>query len=141
MAIVTVRAESSYQVMGFCDVFTPLNITDKDSLADVMGKVRLPFRQTDCALPMRWATGNRIPADGFFVYTDNETYYGDMHPHVALEQFRQKLGRDAKLVVAGLTASPFTIANPADPGMMDVVGFDTAMPAIMSDFMKGGFGG
>ena len=30
-----------------------------------------------------------------------------------------------------------TLADPADPGMLDVVGFDTATPQLISDFARG----
>ena len=44
---------------------------------------------------------------------------------------------DAKLVVVGMTATQFSIADPADPGMLDVVGFDAAAPEIISQFVRG----
>jgi 60 kDa SS-A/Ro ribonucleoprotein len=31
----------------------------------------------------------------------------------------------------------FSIADPNDPGMLDVVGFDTATPQLVSDFARG----
>ena len=31
----------------------------------------------------------------------------------------------------------FTIADPKDPGMMDVVGFDTATPDLLATFARG----
>ena len=34
-------------------------------------------------------------------------------------------------------ANPFTVADPEDAGMLDVVGFDTTTPAIMADFARG----
>ena len=42
----------------------------------------------------------------------------------------------AKLVVVGLTATEFTIADPNDAGTLDVVGFDAAAPAVMGDFAR-----
>jgi 60 kDa SS-A/Ro ribonucleoprotein len=74
--------------------------------------------------------------DTFIVYTDDETWYGDMHPHQALEQYRQKTGIPAKLVSVGMTSNGFTIANPNDAGMLDVVGFDTAVPVVISNFAR-----
>jgi 60 kDa SS-A/Ro ribonucleoprotein len=35
-----------------------------------------------------------------------------------------------------MTGTPFTIADPNDAGMLDVVGFDSSAPAIMSDFIR-----
>jgi len=72
--------------------------------------------------------------DVFAVYTDSETWYGDIHPAQALARYREQTGIPAKLIVVGMTASKFSIAAPDDAGMMDVVGFDTAAPQIMADF-------
>ena len=44
------------------------------------------------------------------------------------------MGIPAKLIVVGLLGNKFSIANPDDPGMLDVVGFDTTAPAVMGDF-------
>jgi len=38
--------------------------------------------------------------------------------------------------VVGMEANDFTIADPDDAGMLDVVGFDTAAPSVMSDFIR-----
>lgn len=140
MSMVAVRTEKNYEVRAFCDRLMSLDITPKDDLDSVLNKTRgLNFGRTDCSLPMVWAKKARIPVDCFYVYTDNETYAGSVHPHVALEQYRQTMGRDAKLVVVGMQSNEFSIANPDDPGMLDVVGFDTAAPAVMSEFCRQGF--
>ena len=36
-----------------------------------------------------------------------------------------------------MTANGFSIADPTDAGMLDVVGFDTATPQLISDFARG----
>lgn len=94
---------------------------------------------TDCALPMLHAIEKNLEVDAFVVYTDNETYFGSVHPHIALEQYRQKSGIPARLIVVGMTATQFSIANPQDKGMMDVVGFDPQTPAMISSFARGDF--
>ena len=43
----------------------------------------------------------------------------------------------AHLVVVGMESNGFAIADPADGGMLDVVGFDAAAPAVISDFVSG----
>ena len=40
--------------------------------------------------------------------------------------------RDAKAVVVGMTSNGFALADPNDRGMLDVVGFDTTVPARTS---------
>ena len=86
---------------------------------------------------MRYAMAKKIPVDCFEVSTDNETWAGEVHPWVALEDYRQKMGIDARLVCVAMTATEYTVADPNDPRQLDVVGFDTSVPAIMSDFIKG----
>ncbi|MHC4647569.1 MAG: TROVE domain-containing protein [Planctomycetota bacterium] len=94
----------------------------------------LPMGGTDCALPMRWALAKKVEIDTFVIYTDNESWAGDIHVDQALNDYRNKMGIPAKLVSVALAGGNFTVANPDDAGQMDVVGFDTATPNIISDF-------
>lgn len=136
MALVTAATEKQHHIMGFADDFRPLAISPRQRLDDAVKAVsNLNFGGTDCALPMLWALKNRVEVDSFTIYTDNETWAGSIHPCQALQKYRQKMGIPAKLIVAGMTATNFSIADPNDGGMMDVVGFNTATPRIMSDFV------
>lgn len=138
MSMATVRRETYYQVMGFAHQFKDLGITPKMSLQQVLGITRRQnFGGTDCSLPMVYAKEQRIDVDTFVVMTDAETWYGGIHPHEALEQYRQFVGHDAKLVVAGMCSNGFTIANPDDRGMLDVVGADATLPKVVADFSSG----
>jgi 60 kDa SS-A/Ro ribonucleoprotein len=92
---------------------------------------------TDCALPMLHATEKKLEVDLFVVYTDNETWAGNIHPHQALAEYRRQSGIDARLVVVGMTATEFTIADPSDPGMLDVVGFDAGVSSLITEFARG----
>lgn len=68
--------------------------------------------------------------------TDSETWFGKIHPMQALAQYREKMGIRAKLIVVGMTSNGFSIADPEDAGALDVVGFDSAMPVVMADFVR-----
>lgn len=148
MAMVTLKAEPNTETVFFSSggrgAFSGsgigrLDLSKKKRLDDVLKTMRdAPWGGTDCSLPMQYATKNKLDVDTFAVYTDNETYAGSMHPFQALKQYRQTSGKaDAKLIVVGTSASNFTIADPSDRGMLDVVGFDTAAPQIMAEFSKG----
>lgn len=129
------RASMHY---GYLSGLTPLSISPRQRLDDVVNTISsLPFGGTDCALPMIWAKENKILVDTFVIYTDSETWAGSIHPAQALREYRQASGVPAKLIVVGMVANEFTIADPADAGMMDVVGFDTSAPALMADFSRG----
>jgi 60 kDa SS-A/Ro ribonucleoprotein len=117
---------------------TPLAISHRQRLDDVIRTVAdLPWGRTDCALPMVHALRAGLQVDTFVIYTDNETFYGDIHPHQALQQYRRESGIDARLVVVAMTGTGSSIADPTDPGMLDVSGFDSAVPGLISDFSRG----
>jgi 60 kDa SS-A/Ro ribonucleoprotein len=82
------------------------------------------------------ALKHRWEVDTFVVYTDSETWAGDIHPSQALREYRERMGTAAKLVVVAMTSNGFSIADPDDGGMLDVVGFDTATPHVISDFVR-----
>lgn len=156
MALITANVENSYEFIGFTGgnsgygygrynskvkissgPVSVLPITPKmrlDAVVDMLNG--LPFGSTDCSLPFTWAQEQKLPVESFAVYTDNETYAGRIQPSQALAKYRQATGIPARSAVVGMTASRFTIADPRDAGMLDVVGFDTATPQIMSDFFS-----
>ena len=117
---------------------TPLAISPRQRLDDVVKSITdIPFGGTDCALPMVEAAKHGWMVDVFVVYTDSETWAGSIHPAQALRAYREKTGIPAKLVVVGMASNGFSIADPDDAGMLDVVGFDTATPQVISDFAAG----
>jgi 60 kDa SS-A/Ro ribonucleoprotein len=156
LALVTAATEPHHETVGFFagkrgwksrtksqwgigeQGLTPLAISPRQRLDDVVKTVSdLPFGGTDCALPMLYAQAQEREVDAFVIYTDSETWAGDVHPAQALQDYRQASGIDARLVVVGMVSNGFSIAGPADPGMLDVVGFDTATPQLISDFARG----
>jgi len=150
MAMVRARVEQQWVIKGFTsgraslhglgyegNAITTLKISPTMRLDDICRYTeRLSFGGTDCALPMLDAAKHKIPVDLFEIYTDSETWAGEIQPVQALQQYRQKMGIPAKLVVVGMVANNFTIADPDDAGMLDVVGFDTAAPNLISEFAK-----
>lgn len=137
MAMVTVRSEEWVETMAFSSGFVKLGLNKNQSLGDVIQSIsRLPFDGTDCSLPMTYARKHEIPVEVFVVYTDSETWQGSIHASEALKQYRKAMGINAKLIVVGMVANRFTIADPNDPGMLDVVGFSADVPQVMSSFAR-----
>jgi 60 kDa SS-A/Ro ribonucleoprotein len=115
-----------------------LNLSNRQRLDDVLKEITgLPFGGTDCAQPMLWAQAQGKSFDQFLIYTDSETWAGKIHPYQALRDYRKAVNPNARLVVVGMTATGFSIADPRDAGMLDVVGFDTAAPNLIADFCRG----
>lgn len=152
MALVTAATEPQHTIVAFSAALggygglwgggesgiKPVKISPRQRLDDlVRATEKIPMGGTDCALPMKWAMKHKVQADVFVVYTDSETWAGTPHPAQALRQYRDKMGIPARMIVVGMTSNGFTIADPDDAGMLDIVGFDTAAPQLMSDFVVG----
>jgi 60 kDa SS-A/Ro ribonucleoprotein len=152
LALFTMAKEPACDVIGFTggggyrwgsrgqelnDV-SELSISPRQRLDDAVNTMAgLPFGSTDCALPMLWAAAHRKEYDVIQVLTDNETWAGQIHPHQALKLYRDKSGINTRFAVVALTPTEFSIADPADPGTLDVSGFDSNVPNLLSDFARG----
>jgi 60 kDa SS-A/Ro ribonucleoprotein len=155
LAMVTMKSEENTDIVGFTSQgkktvqfsgnsywggsngISQLSISPRQRLDDVVANVsNLPFGMTDCALPMQYCEKLDIDVDAIVIYTDNETYAGNMHPWQALDRLEQKLGHQVKCVVVGMTSTGFSIARPEYSNMLDVVGFDTNTPAAISEFIR-----
>ncbi len=138
MALVTGAVEENVEYTAFSDKLVPVQIGHRVRLDSVLKQLAsIPMGGTDCALPMLWALKKKVMVDVFVVYTDSETWFGKIHPVEALARYRQETGIAAKLIVVGMLSNKFSIADPNDGGMLDVVGFDIAAPQLMSDFAAG----
>ena len=147
MALVTAATEPKHMFTAFTSGgdsirgrntgLEGISISPRQRLDDVVDRIRrTPFGGTDCALPMVEALKHRWEIDVFVVYTDSETWAGSIHPVQALREYRERMGIPARLVVVGMASNGFSIADPDDPGMLDVVGFDAATPGLIAQFVK-----
>lgn len=161
MAMATAHTEPEYHVIAFAGPYVergapssgdhygypdasqpeapiPFPLSKRERLDDVMKRMHeTPFGGTDCAVPMIYARNEGLDVDTFIVYTDNETWAGQMHPSEALTRYRRDTGINARLVVVGMANNDFSITDPKDGGMLDVVGFDSSAPATISAFSRG----
>lgn len=137
MAMVTARCEPSSYLVCFSTQVKELGVTSRDTLESAMRKtVQNNFGGTDCAAAFNWAKAQKAKVDCFVVYTDNETWAGKNHPSQALEQYRKSSGIHAKAVAVGMTATENSMLDGDDPACINVVGFDTGTPQMISDFAK-----
>lgn len=139
MAMVTMKTEPRCYARAFSHELVDLPDLHKAASLDraIQATERIPFGGTDCALPMLDAIERKLEVDCFVIYTDSETWHGRMHPSEALERYRKASGINARLVVVGMVGNRFSIANPKDAGMLDVVGFSSDTPALISAFAAG----
>ncbi|XP_046844105.1 uncharacterized protein LOC124438154 [Xenia sp. Carnegie-2017] len=141
MALMTARTEQYCKFVAFSQEIVLIGMSSSMKLNEILNIFNeIPKGKTDCARPMLYALENNLKIDVFIVYTDSETNYGKVHPKEALKQYRHHSGiHDAKLIVVAMTSNGFTIADPDDPGMLDIAGFDSAATQVMREFILGDF--
>lgn len=123
---------------GVHSAISEIDVSPRQRLDDVVKYMDgLDFGATDCALPMLYAIQRDLEIDTFVIYTDNESWLGKVHPFQALRMYREHSGINARLVSVAMTAGSFSVADPRDPGMLDLVGFDTSTPRIITEFSLG----
>jgi hypothetical protein len=141
MAMATLHAEGAEntQIYAFTTTFRNMNgrIRPEMSINDAMSATNDAFGGTDCAIPMVEAKRTGMKIDAFVVYTDSETYAPSVHPQVALEEYRKSTGIDAKLIVVGMASNCLSIADHKDPNTLNLAGFDTSTPNLISMFING----
>ncbi len=137
MALITLRTEPNAEVIGFTTGYRPLRISARQRLDDVLYAVDRVAKPegTDCAVPMAWALEHKRDVDAFLVYTDGQTWAGAQHPVQAMAAYRKARVADARMVSVAFVGYGDSIVDGSDAGMLDVVGFDTAVPALIRDFI------
>lgn len=137
MALVTAATEPKSEIVAFSSTMVPLPIRPSMRLDEVVRVIsRVPAGGTYPELPMAWARGARQVFDLFVTYTDNETG----SPRAVwdeLRAYRSAVNKSARHAVVGMVSNGFSIADPDDPGQLDVVGFDTATPQVLAEFALG----
>ena len=137
MAMATYRTEPWVEAFGFCGELVDLNISKNDSLETVCSKVQKSnFGSTNPGALFEHAIKNRLDVDAFVVYTDGEVNHGK-HVFQLLDKYQQIVGKPSKFIMCGFTSNGFTLADPSDFNSMDIAGFDSSAPAIMSEFVSG----
>jgi 60 kDa SS-A/Ro ribonucleoprotein len=138
MALATAKVEKHATFVAFDVNAYHVSLSPRQRLDDVVGLLsRTGGGGTDCAMPITWAMKAKLPVDVFVIYTDSETWAGNMHPVAALDAYRAKMGIEARLVTVAMAANHVTLSNSLDKRRLNVVGFDTATPEIISQFIGG----
>lgn len=152
MAMVTARKEDKVQLVYFADKATQLSLTSESSLKEIVEEISkqvlvsaaVPLAGSgdvlkppcDLTAPIRWATENRKQIDVFINITDSLDRTGEITPSKALMQYRKELNMpNSKLVTCGLSNANMKTADPHDPRMIDIAGFDATVPSVINRFI------
>lgn len=141
LSMVTWNVEDDCEIVAFGghleDIKGSVLKKDMTVIQAMRATSSMNFGSTDCALPMTEALRKNIYVDVFIVYTDSDTYVGKIHPAKAIVKYREQMNPNARLIVCAMQSNQFSIADPADDGMLDICGFDANVPDVIAQFSKG----
>jgi 60 kDa SS-A/Ro ribonucleoprotein len=137
MAMITMKTEPWYYLVGFMGNLVELRINENMSLWEVANAISTyGFGATNVGAPMKYAADKKLPVDMFVVYTDYELNRG-LHPVSALVMHQEATGRNSKIAYVAMQSYPHTCADPTRNDMMDFVGFDPTTPEMLTRFAVG----
>lgn len=149
------------EVMLFSVSANKVTITPDMKLQQVMKICQSDFQSTDASMPMikaleeyKKTNGKSGAYDLFIVYTDNETYYGKIHPSEALDNYRKYTNIDARMVIYATTPTQNTIGYTRESHhdafstkegydnslSLNIAGFDLNGPTLIRNFAIGSIG-
>lgn len=138
MALVTLATERAARTVAFDTQAYSLALSANQRLDDVVKVLgRTGGGGTDLAQPVLYALDAGVQADAFVIYTDSETWAGQEHLAQALQRYRAKTGIPAKLVVVAMAGNRYTVGDPRDAGVLNVIGLDASVPQVIAQFLRG----
>ncbi len=140
MAMLIARTEPNYFIGGFSTRFIDLGLSRSDRLDAAMRKCQMSYGGTDASIAIQHAYQNKYPVDAFVIISDGESWAGSIHASQAIQQYRDKAHIDAKLIVINMVANRTRVGDPTDPGTLDIIGFDAAVPTLINEFIGAGEG-
>ena len=154
MALVTWQLEDHVEVMAFGGIGGAGHLTDLkkngfyrsmplNDAVNIAKNLGGGCEGEDCSLPIRHAREKGMDVDVFIIYTESQTNVLATNARTELQTYNEHRGRcnQAKVVVCQMASSAFTIADPMDPNMLDIVGFDMNVPELIRDFAQGDLSG
>lgn len=137
MAMQLLRTEQNAEIVGYGTRVESLNLKANMNLEKVVSEVSAKnFGGTNPSLAIDYMRTHGNDFDALISITDNEVNHGT-HPSQSIKRYREGSGRDGRMVVVGMTATRFSMGDPLDTRSLDVVGFSSDAPRIITDFVGG----
>jgi 60 kDa SS-A/Ro ribonucleoprotein len=133
LAHTMLKTEPNVEMIGFTTQVMLLPFGKRNSIDDLL-QARFPSGGTDCSIPIAHALITGKEYDAIIILTDSETWAGNVHAKVALDQYRKRIGVQTKVIEIALAANPYT-NFPPDPNILRIVGFDASVITVLQEFL------
>lgn len=131
--------EEFFNVFFFTPDFKNLNVLFTDNLTMIELKQEVQKMQairTDCYLPVKVSEELKLDVDLFIILSADHSFASRHHKGV-LQEYRERMHRPfTKMIVCTMATRDFNFADPNDPFMFDVCGFDENVPRYVAKIAK-----
>lgn len=146
MALVMARTEPNVDLIGFDTSVHDMALSPKMRLTEAMMR-GAHGGGTDCSLPFAYALGQSVTYDDVIIFSDNESWHGDVHLFQIANQYRTGRNSQTRLISMQAAANDTSLLNPYYSGDkvsstsldLEVVGLDAAAPELINAFISGEF--
>lgn len=138
MTMLYVRTEPNVVAVKFATSCQEFKLSQKTRLDDALRHIGGVGEMTDASVPIRWAEKNKIDVDAIIEVTDNQTWAGPEHVSQAFKRYADKAGHDVRFVADSASLDKGSICDGKDSRMLDVCGFDGAVPTVVASFITDG---
>jgi 60 kDa SS-A/Ro ribonucleoprotein len=135
MALILARTEPETVVINADTSVHPSQITPATQLKEIPHMLA-SGGGTALAAGFEWAAHQRLNVDGVVLFSDMETWAGQMHSAQAWKQYQRQVNPDARAVFATLVPTGHTIADPGDESALNVVGVNASLPQIVAGWVR-----
>lgn len=140
MALMLVNIEPDADVMAFHTSASLINLNPRNTLQVTRQYIQsLPSGGTDVGCVFQWGIDNHRKYDAVIVFTDQQTWAGGDHVYKTVQQYRQRVNADAKVVVCAMEANEIRLADPDDTLTLEIAGLDSSVPRLIEAFLQGAF--
>lgn len=139
MAFILSKMEDNAEVVLVKEQLIPVNLDQSDNLEIASQKFSINGTSDYCdpCKPMNWARENKMKFDAIVFFTASLAFNNNENPSTAMRQYREELGIPrARLVNVGMASNEFTVTDQTDADMLNVVGLDSNILTIISDFVR-----
>jgi 60 kDa SS-A/Ro ribonucleoprotein len=139
MALVIAGSEPNADIVAYGSTIVPVKIRGNMPIKDVVRMFgNMNFGGTDPSLAIKYAESQGKVYDGFISITDSEAN-GGLHIDAELERYRQRHGVNSRMVTVGMVSNRYSLGSQFDKRHLDVVGFSSDAPKLISAFVAGKF--
>jgi len=135
LAVTFAKTETNVEIIGFDTAVRQINLGRRTAIEQAV-KATTNGGGTDCAQAFAHGLSTKNKYDAIVILTDNETWAGPRHGITLLQEYRNKVNKDVKVIEIAMVSNPHSTMPENDPNVLRAVGFDSSLVQVVNEFIK-----